>query len=234
MPDAVDESHVDEVFRSFTTLKYRRCPLKFPKEIRENIKEKIAAAQPIEFLSYWGKGRRNEVASPERQAIEHIERMRFDIGQVHLPGALMNVVYTDTHATLNNLDHINEYYSSLKGNIPTEWVVKKMSDLVPSPPEECLLAWEKCDDLPQEVARILEDSAARHSMAMNRSNQEQAGRYIGMSLWESCRISREFPRHIFATYNRPVLDFLSPAALPIFHMRPYEKGPNDKPWFRSA
>ena len=61
----------------------------------------VESGRPLAFALYWGRGRREHVAAPERQCLDFLAALVRRVASAHAPGAAVTVICTDTHAALN-------------------------------------------------------------------------------------------------------------------------------------
>ena len=92
---------VPKVVQSFNTWAFKREQPCRPQLLTTVVAQAVGQSKPIDFVLYWGKGPRCSVAEPERQCLGYLASLRSRVRDVYQPGVAINLVLTDTHATLN-------------------------------------------------------------------------------------------------------------------------------------
>jgi hypothetical protein len=220
------------VLASFNTWAIKREQPSCMATMEARIADAMAAAAPVPFVLYWGKGPRAAIAPPDVACLAFLASLHRRIGAVYGPGAEWRLVFTDTHAALNG--HAAEAREAYFGAVarhadPHVFKTYLLGDIIRSagpvmpetgPPSPALIS-----ALMPSARRWFRGSGSYHDGAV---------RYLHANLIERSAIERAFPDAIFATFNGSDFDFLFPQRMPRFYMYSLRKGCSVKPWFMDA
>jgi L-tyrosine isonitrile synthase len=194
----------------------------------------ITQQTPLEFVLYWGKGPRSEIADPDLECLAYLISMRQRIEAAYPLGAQFTLLFTDTHARLNrhSVASSDQYFhevgaaaksysiSSQRLSEVVELAPRKSADpATPSPPPETLAQLTRC-----AAKWYLGDEIA----------EEAASAYFALNMSEKRAVERMFPCAVFATFNSSQFRVLFPDNMPIFYMYSLRKGCAVKPWFTAV
>lgn len=217
---------------SFNTWAFKREQPSDVAHLQAQITAAIHDGAPISFVLYWGKGPRNIAAGPDVACLEFLAGMLRRIEAVYAPGALMTLIFTDTHAALNG--HASRdcmsYFSSIASNLePRRFRSVMLSEIVRS---AGATAHSEAPADPACIDRLVR--SAERWFRGGGSPREGAERYLLANNVERRAVEIVFPGAIFTTFNGSEFDFLFPSALPRFYMYSLRKGWSVKPWFMAA
>jgi hypothetical protein len=183
----------------------------------------------IPFVLYWGKGPRSYACSAEQECLHYLGALAKRIETVYEPGALMELVFTDTHARLNGHSEmaLESYFSNVQSAADSRlFRGHRLSDVVARTELDSF-----CTSLPDaETLNRLEKCAAKWFSGEG-SAADGARRYFAMNMVEKQAMEAQFPNSIFVTFNGSEYRCLFPERLPIFYMYSLRKGFAVKPWF---
>lgn len=220
---------VEVVLKTFNTWSYKREQPSDLELLKQVVKHSIDHNVAIPFVLYWGKGSRSECAAPERECFAYLASLARRVADVYQPGVMFHVVYTDTHARLNQHDErsIESYYISVVAaarTIPS--TCHRLSLLVSS-----YSPGSKAIELPaSDVIDRLERCAAKWYNGEGAAI-DGATRYFEANMIEKQAIQSCFPDTVFLTFNGSEFRQLFPDDMPIFSMYSVRKGVAVKPWF---
>ena len=225
---------VEGVLSAFNTWAYKREQPSNMKLMSAVVASALAERQPIQFVLYWGKGPRSEMAAPDAQCLAYLASFADRIKSVYAPGAALTLIYTDTHAALNG--HPASVARNYFDEIATAAAVHefkgcRLGDLVQRHRGNVAVCGNR-----QRSAAILSNltrSAARWFRGDGDAHAGAAA-YYDMNMVERQVIELAFPRAIFITFNGSDLQELFPDRLPVFYMYSLRKGFGVKPWFLDA
>ncbi len=223
-----------KIIKSINTWSLKREQMHLMDEAVRMVCGFVKNNQPIRFVMYWGKGRRESVSLPEQKALIFLREFCEKIQREYVPGSVITFVYTDTHAVLNGHDSVSimAYLDSLRDLVraqsyPVDIVlmsslqkfnIKTLSDV----------ARNACID--KRLLKLLVRSSEKHNSVIL-DNVFGAKLYFTVNQMEKIKIQEAFQNHIFLTYNSSVYNSLLPDKLPIFYMYSLNKGTSVKPWF---
>lgn len=188
------------------------------------------ANEPLEFVTYWGKGPRPHVAAPDIRCLDFLLKMQNRIEEVYDHKAKIHLLLTDTHAALNQhaAESIDSYYSAIAEEARARsFHSRLLSDVVKAanvpmpahqtPPSSALLS-------------ALKESASKWYLG-ERDCEDVALEYYFANMREKKSVEREYPYAIFITFNNSNFRPLFPDAMPVFYMYSLKRGVAVKPWF---
>jgi acyl-CoA synthetase (AMP-forming)/AMP-acid ligase II len=229
----------EEILGSLNSWRYKRAQPSDVQQIREIIQTALTRGNPIPFVSYWGCGSRDHVADLDRMALDRLSE--YVDGARRLPQAAptTTLVFTDTHARNNRIPHdrMHRYFEG----------VRKHADGLGMKTVLMSELWADAGLTPERIADTarqpdFEADWAAHPLrdrliAQAGKHVEQGGdpaiaamRYYATCSHESRALGERFAGGIFATYNHPDFDCVSPQ-LPKVYLSSYKEGTSVKPWF---
>jgi L-tyrosine isonitrile synthase len=221
----------DDVLRSFNTWAFKREQPADPQLMSQIVAEAISLERPISFVLYWGKGPRCRPAEPEVQCLDFLAGMTNRMRQVYAPGAVVELICTDTHATLNghSADCIRAYFAAVSQVAGQRgFQCCRLSDLTRA---QTSAALEPDDEIvPEDTLARLANSARKWYRGEGPAEQGALD-YYQMNMIEKRAVELAFPRSIFVTFSGSELRSLFPKCLPIFYMYSVRRGVSSKPWF---
>jgi L-tyrosine isonitrile synthase len=222
----------EQVLKSFSTRAFRREQPDRKDAMLSVISRAIAMQDPVPFVMYWGKGLRPLLATPEFACLDYLVSMLRRVEECYRPGAIMTLVFTDTHAALNghSQESIETYFADLDAAARSRgFQVCRLSTLMDAAAIEIdadLSAARPSD----ELLAGLSASAAKWFRGEG-TTEEGALRYFRANMVERRVLELSFPHTIFVTFNGSSLLSLFPESMPIFYMYSVRHGTTDKPWF---
>lgn len=228
------QANAEKIIRAFNTWAFKREQPSDPQLMLQTVANACAAAEPIHFVLYWGKGPRHRACAHEAHCLDFLGGLASRIAAVYAPGAALTLILTDTHAGLNGhcREDIERYFDDIKAaaaerGFGTCWLgdLVRAADAATTAPTE--------EPVPGEMLTSLVASARKwyHGPA---TAQEGALAYLRMNLIERRVVESAFPGKIFITFNGSELRGLFPRKLPIFYMYSLRRGVSVKPWFLPA
>lgn len=183
----------------------------------------------IPFVLYWGKGPRSYACAPELDCLNFLTGFAERIKHAYPPGAIIDLVFTDTHARLNGHSQfaVDSYFRDVaKHSDPNLFRSSRLS--------HCVESWApEAEIFDAPSAGILDEleKSARKWFRGEATPRQAATRYFAMNMRERCAIEAAFPNAVFITFNGSKFRYLFPRGLPIFYMYSTKKGCAIKPWF---
>ncbi len=225
---------LEVILGAFNTWAYKREQPSNIKLLTATVAHALAERHPIQFVLYWGKGPRSEMAAPDAQCLAYLASFAARIQSVYAPGAELTLIYTDTHAALNGhpVSAARRYFDEIATAASVHGFKDcRLGDLVQRHRGNVAL----CENLQRSAAVLsnLTRSAARWYRG-DGDARSGAAAYYDMNMVERQVIELEFPLSIFITFNGSDLQELFPDRLPVFYMYSLRKGFGVKPWFLDA
>jgi L-tyrosine isonitrile synthase len=229
----------EEILASLNSWRYKRAQPSDAQQIREIIQTALTRGTPIPFLSYWGCGVRDRIADLDRMALDRLSE--YVDGARRLPQAAptTTIIFTDTHARNNRIpgDRMHGYFEGvrsyadalgMKTVLMSElWAdagltAERIAHTAGRPDFEAeWSAHPLRDRLIAQAGKHVEQGADPAVAAMH---------YYATCSHESRALAERFAGGIFATYNHPDFDCVSPQ-LPKVYLSSYKDGTSVKPWF---
>jgi L-tyrosine isonitrile synthase len=219
------------VIQSFNTWAFKREQPSSVDLLHSIVAAAIQRGAPIPFVLYWGKGPRRSLAVPDLQCLDYIASMGERIAEQYAPGALFNLLLTDTHAGLNEHAETDTkaYYAAIETAASARaFQCRYLSEVTRS--SAASLHPQESEVPPAEVLEALTKSAAKWYRG-DGTPSEGAVQYFELNMLEKRAVELEFPDTVFVTFNNSKHRILFPKSLPIFYMYSLKKGVAVKPWF---
>jgi hypothetical protein len=195
------------------------------------ITDAVARGEPVSFVLYWGKGPRGSIGKPEIACLDYLAAFTRRIKEVYEPGAILTLIFTDTHAQLNghSAASMRRYFDEIEGAARLRgfeccWMTALTRAAEPQ------LVGLADGDVPPDAIALLSASAMKWYRGEGTCEQG-AARYYRMNMLERRAVELAFPCSIFVTFNGSKLRGLFPENLPIFYMYSLRRGVAVKPWF---
>lgn len=221
----------NKVVQAFNTWAFKREQPSDQALLSQIVSDSIARNEPIPFVLYWGKGPRSRIAAPDLQCLDYLAALQERVHAAYGMGAVINLVFTDTHATLNGhgLESIHDYFCDLRHaahmrGFHCSWLGELLRAAK-------LFTTEEPDEHISEAMLDLLAKCAERWYQGGASPREGALQYYRMNLLEKRAIEMAFPRSIFVTFNHSKFRAIFPDTLPIFYMYSLKRGFGVKPWF---
>jgi L-tyrosine isonitrile synthase len=220
----------EKVLKSFNSRAFRREQPSDQHLMLEIISEAIAAAAPLQFVLYWGKGPRCAIDGPDIECLDFLASFARRVREGFEPGAAIKLMFTDTHAELNghSTADIRGYFGDIeaearKRGFDACWLseLTRKVETVVGPID---------DEMPKHLGARLAASAKKWYRGEGTA-EDGARKYYRINMLEWRAVELAFPRSIFITYNSPDFRDLCPARLPVFYMYTLRRGYRIKPWF---
>jgi L-tyrosine isonitrile synthase len=219
------------VIATFNTWAFKREQPSDPSLLSRFVGAAIVRKQPIEFVLYWGKGPRQSIARPDVECLDFLQSLTQRIETVYSAGALIRLIFTDTHATLNghSAATMDSYFGAVEvAALERRFETCRLGAIVRSHPEAA--AAPPPLKRPAGTLENLTRTASRWYRGRGKPS-DGAVAYYDMNMVEKRAVERQFPAAIFVTFNGSEVRELFPDALPIFYMYSLRKGFGVKPWF---
>ncbi|WP_298955662.1 hypothetical protein [uncultured Methylobacterium sp.] len=219
------------ILAAFNTWAFKREQPDTPERLAAAAAAAAEAGRPLEFVLYWGKGPRSHLDAPDLACLDYLASMAGRIGQAYGPGALIRLIFTDTHAALNG--HAREaadaYFDAVAAaGLERGFAGARLGALVDALEADGADAPEETPS--DEVLRSLTACAAKWYRGEG-STEQGARDYYRMNMVEKRAVARAFPEAVFVTFNGSEFRGLFPAEMPIFYMYSLRRGVGVKPWF---
>ncbi len=230
-PKPVD---ADAVIKAFNTWAFKREQPGNAERLVPMVEAAAEAGRPIEFVLYWGKGPRAEIAAPDLACLDYLGQLAERVRQVYAPGAVFRLIFTDTHATLNGhpAAAMNAYFDAIDAAAQARgFASTRLSDVVAFAREIGAAAAE--EEPSGEILASLIACAAKWYRGEG-STEQGALDYHRMNMVEKRAVAAAFPEAVFVTFNGSEFRDLFPATMPIFYMYSLRRGVGVKPWFMDA
>jgi L-tyrosine isonitrile synthase len=224
----------ENILRAFNTWAFKREHPSDPQLTLRVIAEAISHNQPIPFVAYWGKGPRCDIDEHDLKCVDYLAAFASRISAAYAPGALMKLIFTDTHARLNGYTDLG--IRTYTGAVEIEahqrgFETCTLSQLIQTTQAK---AEDYLDDnVPQDMLEKLCASAMKWYHGPD-SVERGAVTYFHMNMIEKRAVELSFPKAIFATFNSSKFRILFPKRMPIFYMYSMQRGMSVKPWFLPA
>ncbi|WP_371362031.1 2-succinylbenzoate--CoA ligase [Sporomusa rhizae] len=238
----VSGDYAQLAFKSLNTWKFKRDHPEEPEQIVQAFQKKILMSRPLEFVAYWGAGRKDSISDADKKAMQRLREF-LDASDTYAgPQATLKLILTDVHAILNGKpkDRVNSYLGEIENlchsfgflSIRSSELWRKagldMTDVSRKAESMRLLDLFDMYDVSADVIDRLIASAQKHV--------EQGGADEGLKRYLlACHVERgmfaeEFNEAVFLTYNDSQMNFLTPP-LPTFPISSYQRDTAIKPWF---
>jgi hypothetical protein len=222
------------IIKAFNTWAFKREQPGNPERLVPVVEAAIRAGRPLEFVLYWGKGPRAEIAAPDLACLDYLGQLAERVRQAYAPGAIFRLIFTDTHASLNGHPEAaaDAYFGAIDDAAQARgFASTRLSDVV-------AFAREIGADAPEEepsgeILASLIACAAKWYRGEG-STEQGALDYHRMNMVEKRAVAAAFPEAVFVTFNGSEFRDLFPATMPIFYMYSLRRGVGVKPWFMSA
>jgi len=227
-----------ELLSRLDTWKFKRAHPSERDQILERFQTGLLSGEGITFVAYWGCGRRESLADPDREALERLrEFISLADRQPYAPSKLV-LICTDVHAAINGkgqalaagyFGQVGDYARRL--GFDTVWLGElwKRAGLDQQaflagelkPPESTRVSF-------QEVRDELVQRAEKHSDV--HAAEEAARMYYDACQLDAVAVEGAFKDAVFLTYNGPAASFTLPR-LPTMYVYSYKRKRTEKPWF---
>jgi hypothetical protein len=223
-----------KVLASFNTWAFKREQPSDVELLLETVAHAMARQEPLQFVLYWGKGPRHDLASPDVICLDYLASLCQRIVDVYQPGAGLTLILTDTHAELNGhaAADIDAYYRAIGSEAKArKFHCRRLSEATGQVFLDAPL--DDFDNPNSEMLDQLQQSAAKWYDG-EKTTSEAALQYFRMNMREKRVIEHLYPASIFITFNNSAHRILFPDNLPIFYMYSIKKGVAVKPWFMAS
>jgi hypothetical protein len=195
--------------------------------------EAVDRSEPVSFILYWGKGPRAHVGEPDVACLDYLASLARRVSEVYTAGASIELILTDTHATLNGhaQSSIEQYFTEIGAQATAHgFSTKRLSELttVAQAAGACRVAEGTA---PDELTLDRLSSSAGKWYRGEGTARDGALKYFHMNMIEKRAVEFGFPRSVFVTFNGSELRSLFPDNLPVFYMYSLRRGFSVKPWF---
>ncbi|MFH6785518.1 MULTISPECIES: hypothetical protein [Methylobacterium] len=222
------------IIKSFNTWAFKREQPGNPERLVPMVEAAARDGRPLEFVLYWGKGPRSAIAAPDLACLDYLGQLAERVRQAYGPGALIRLICTDTHASLNGhpAEAVDAYFGAIDAAARARgFATIRLSDVVAFGRE---VGVDKAEEEPSgEILASLIACAAKWYRGEG-STEQGALDYHRMNMIEKRAVAAAFPGAVFVTFNGSEFRDLFPATMPIFYMYSLRRGVGVKPWFMDA
>lgn len=222
------------IIKSFNTWAFKREQPGNPERLVPMVEAAAREGRPLEFVLYWGKGPRSDIAAPDLACLDYLGQLADRVRQAYAPGAIFRLIFTDTHASLNGhpAEVADAYFGAIDAAAQARgFASTRLSDVVAFARE---IGADTTGEEPSgEVLASLIACAAKWYRGEG-STEQGALDYHRMNMVEKRSVAAVFPGAVFVTFNGSEFRDLFPATMPIFYMYSLRRGVGVKPWFMDA
>lgn len=234
----ISGERAQETLKKLTARRYRRTATADGDAIVDLVQSAYLEGRPVQFLTYWGCGKRRDVAEVDTAALDRLQSFLADASLVEGSPMHLVLMLNSMHSTVNAFpeDHFRAYYSAIEAE-----AVRRGFEVV----------WQDdvWDELGLDVNAVIdragsgdfddewEDFEIREQLVRQAGKHFQGGeaeagarRYALTCLVEGPAFAEHYPDSIFITYNGPDMDACLPD-LPKLYLYSFKKGVTVKPWF---
>ena len=233
-----------ELFAHLNTWKFKRAQPSRPQEIVAAIQRALMYAVPFDVVTYWGCGTRDMFAEVDRLALERLSLYVQGVERIpqSIPRSVksrVTLILTDTHARNNRIPETRfiAYLSSVAAYAQTLGMeviylsqLWEEADLTLDQIHQDLSAPDAVQEWEAHPQREALIAQARKHVERGGEVEHTARTYLAMCMREGEIIARRYPHSVFATYNPPSFDCVSPP-LPKVYLYSYKDRTSVKPWF---
>lgn len=224
---------VENIIDSFDTWKFKReQPFNYEK-LKEIVSVAVLKSEPIKFITYWGKGGKDDSGEPEKQTLKFLNEFFNRIRNIYPSGIELTILFTDTHAELNghSKESTRKYFASMDQLAKAySFKTTNLSEFI-GYDRERLLSTIDSVSIENKLLNILVGSAEKH-YCVSKDYELGAKLYYLQNQLEKERIDEKYKDYVFLTFNGSKINGLFPKNLPIFYMYSMKKGQSIKPWFK--
>jgi hypothetical protein len=230
-PQAVAE----EVLHAFNTWHFKREQPADPHLMLQIISDAIGRQAPVSFVLYWGKGPRCSLGESDARCLDFLAGLASRVREAYLPGAAIELIFTDTHAELNGHSRqtMRKYFAEVEVAARQRGFGSCWLGQLTRTPEIAAADTRDNEIVPEETLLRLGVSAAKWYRG-DGSAEHGALKYYRINMVEKRAVELAFPNAIFITFNGSKFRNLFPQHLPIFYMYSLRRGVSVKPWFLPA
>ena len=231
----------EEILTSLQSWRFKRAHPSDLEALRGIVQRALVEGRDIPFLAYWGCGERDELADCDRQALVRLRDYVQGARRVPQASPTMTLVFTDMHARNNRIPEarMNRYFAAVRSEAEARGMrceflsgIWSAAGLEVSAVRSAIASPEFAERWAAEpMAAQLVTQASRHVEAGGDPNEAARFYYQACAL-EGAAIASRYPGHVFATYNPPEADCVSPP-LPKVYLHSFKEGTSVKPWFTS-
>src|SRR5262249_40146347 len=115
--DILSGKQCENIYTGLTNCKYKRGQPSAPDAIRARIQKSLLAGSPMQFLSYWGCGKRDSMAAPDRDALDRLVSF-LSVARAGQVQPRLTLLFTDVHGRINNIPEgrSRAYFSEIEGH----------------------------------------------------------------------------------------------------------------------
>ncbi|MEM7417563.1 MAG: class I adenylate-forming enzyme family protein [Gemmatimonadota bacterium] len=227
-----------ETLAKLTARRYRRTQTADGDAITERVQSAYLEGRPVQFLTYWGCGKRRDVAEVDTAALDRLQSFLADASLVQGSPMHLVLMLNSMHSTVNEFpeDHYRAYYSAIqveaeRRGFEVVWQDDVWNELGLDVQQVIDRATSRDFDDEWEAFEIREQLVRQAEKHFQGGGAEAgARRYALTCLVEGPAFAKHYPDSIFLTYNGPDMDACLPD-LPKLYLYSFKKGVTVKPWF---
>jgi L-tyrosine isonitrile synthase len=233
-PPSENANLVGKIIKSFNTWAFKREQPSDLALLTRFVTQAVTRQEPVSFVLYWGKGPRSEIANPDIECLDYLMSFAARIQDAYKPGAKIQLVLTDTHASLNGHSPLETktYHGQIASQARSRgFECYSLGDLTAASRDAVSAVGFASPS--EETLQQLSASAMKWYRGQGTA-EEGAKKYYFMNMVERQVIELAFPSSIFISFNGREQRELFPENLPIFYMYSLRRGTSVKPWFLPA
>ncbi|MCZ6766561.1 MAG: class I adenylate-forming enzyme family protein [bacterium] len=228
----------EEALKKLTAWKYKRSKPSDAERIIEILQSAYLKGAPVRFLTYWGCGKRDSIMDIDKTTIDRLAEYLRDADLVEQARPTLTMMLNDMHSTINGIPRaqFETYYAEIAEYAHSAGFLTVFQSA----------AWRNAK---LDVGAVIEEARSRafderwaafpdrEKLLVQAGkhfrgdcNESGARSYALACLTERGTFAKQFPEHIFLTYNGPSMNACLPD-LPTLYLYSYKKGKTEKPWF---
>ena len=229
----------EELLATLNTWKYKRAQPSRIDEIRGLIQRSLVEGHPFDVVTYWGCGTRDKADTVDLLALDRLLAYLDGLHRLPQSAPRVTLIMTDTHADNNRIPKARSaaYFDSVAAagrarGMDVVYMSALWADagLTPARIADDMAAPDAqstWDTHPQRAGLLAQ--AAKH-VEQGGDVETAAKTYLFTCAREGEVIAARYPQSVFATYNPPEFDCVSPP-LPKVYLYSYKDRTSIKPWF---
>ncbi len=227
-----------ELLSRLDTWKHKRAHPSERDQILERLQAGLLSGSGTTFVAYWGCGKRDELADPDREALDRLKEFTSLADRPPFAVSKVVLIFTDIHAMINGkgTERWQRYFAQIgeqarKLDFGIVWLSELWTQSgfdrqaflagTLAPPENSRGSF---DEFQAELVQRAEKHSEVHSA------EDAARMYYQACQFDAVAVEKAFKDAVFLTYNGPEARFTLPR-LPTMYVYSYKRKRTEKPWF---